>query len=61
MKGKTGSDYKYRANVQKIDAECLKWFLDEQEISYRELATKTSVSDRTIRNWMKRAGCRDHS
>lgn len=49
-----GSDYKYRVNAQKIDAECLKWFLDEQKISIRQLADKTSVSESTIRRWMKR-------
>lgn len=54
MKGKVGSDYSYRANVQKIDTECLRWFLGEQKISLRQLAEKTSVTDRTIRTWMKR-------
>lgn len=54
MKGKVGNDYKYRANVQKIDAECLKWFLGEQEISIRKLADQTSVNECTIRRWIKR-------
>ena len=56
MKGKVGSDYAIRANVQKIDAECLKWFLEEQKISIRGLARKDEVtaSEKTIRMWMKR-------
>lgn len=56
MKGKVGSDYAYRANVQKIDTECLKWFLEEQKISVRGLAKKPEVtaSEKTIRTWMKR-------
>ena len=54
MKGKVGSDYAYRANVQKIDTECLWWFLGEQKVSIRKLAEKTSVTERTIRSWMKR-------
>lgn len=56
MRGKVGSDYAIRANVQKIDAECLKWFLKEQKISIRSLVRneEVSVSEKTIQRWMKR-------
>ena len=49
-----GSDYAYRTNVQKIDVECLQWFLGEQKISLKKLANETSVTAGTIRKWMKR-------
>jgi len=41
-------------DVHKIDVEVLRWFLKEQGISIRQLSTKTSISDRQLRDWLKR-------
>ena len=49
-----GSDYAYRTNVRKIDADKLRALIADRHLSVRKLADEVSVTDSTIYKWMRR-------